>query len=89
MLTFGGGRTVTIPAGAPALSDPVDLHVNAVSDVAVSLYLASATNAETTTFLQRSSFVSSAGNFAGVGRAAVCDAGGRASSLPRNVTVGT
>ncbi len=65
VLTFGGRTTVTIPAGAPALSDPVDLSVKAVSDIAVSLYLPSATNAETTTFFQGSSFVSSTGNFAG------------------------
>src|SRR5216683_2383767 len=65
VLTFGGRTTVTIPAGAPALSDPVDLSVKAVSDIAVSLYLPSATAAETTTFFQGSSFVSSTGNFAG------------------------
>jgi lysophospholipase L1-like esterase len=64
-LSFGGRMTVSIPAGALALSDPVDLQVNAVSDLAVSLYLPLVTGAETTTFLQGSSFVSSAGNFAG------------------------
>jgi lysophospholipase L1-like esterase len=65
VLTFGGSATVTIPAGAPAVSDPVDLSVKAVSDLAVSLYLPSATKAETTTFIQGSSFASSAGDFAG------------------------
>lgn len=65
MLTFGGRTSVTIPAGAPALSDPVDLALPPVSDVAVSLYLPSPTAAETTTFIQGSSFVSSTGNFAG------------------------
>src|SRR5260370_24939757 len=65
VLTFGGRTSVTIPAGAPAVSDPVDLHVEAVSGVAVSLYLPSATAAETTTFFQRSRFVSSIVNFAG------------------------
>ncbi|MGA7535530.1 MAG: SGNH/GDSL hydrolase family protein, partial [Pseudolabrys sp.] len=34
-LTFGGRISVTIPAGAPAVSDPVDLHVQPVSDIAV------------------------------------------------------
>jgi lysophospholipase L1-like esterase len=56
---------VTIPTGAPALSDPVDLHVQPVSDIAVSIYLPSLTLGETTTFLQGTSFVSSPGNFTG------------------------
>jgi lysophospholipase L1-like esterase len=56
---------VTIPAGAPAVSDPVDLHVQPVSDIAVSLYLPNPTKGETTTFFQGTSFVSSAGNFSG------------------------
>ena len=57
-LTFGGRTSVTIPAGAPALSDPVDLHVQPVSDIAVSIYLPNPTKGETTTFLQGTSFVS-------------------------------
>jgi lysophospholipase L1-like esterase len=64
-LTFGGRTSVSIPAGALALSDPVDLHVEAVSDVAVSIYLPSTTKGETTTLFQGASYVSSAGNFAG------------------------
>ena len=56
---------MTIPAGAPALSDPVDLHVQPVSDIAVSIYLPSLTLGETTTFLQGTSYVSSPGNFTG------------------------
>ena len=64
-LTFGGRTSVSIPAGALALSDPVDLHVEAVSDLAVSVYLPSTTNGETTTLFQGASYVSSAGNFAG------------------------
>ena len=64
VLTFGGRTSVTIPAGAPALSDPVDLHVQPVSDMAVSLYLPNPTKGETTTFFQGTSFVS-AGNVAG------------------------
>lgn len=39
VLTFGGERSLTIPAGAPALSDPVTLTVPAMADLAVSLYL--------------------------------------------------
>jgi lysophospholipase L1-like esterase len=38
-LRFGGSETVTIPAGALVLSDPVELAVPALSDLAVSLYL--------------------------------------------------
>jgi lysophospholipase L1-like esterase len=57
-LTFGGRSSVTIPAGAPALSDPVDLHVQPVSDIAVSIYLPNPTKGETTTFFQGTSFVS-------------------------------
>lgn len=65
VLTFGGRTSVSIPAGAPAVSDPVDLRVAAVSDIAVSLYLPTATQGETTTLFQGSSYVSSPGNFAG------------------------
>jgi lysophospholipase L1-like esterase len=65
VLTFGGRTSVTIPAGAPAVSDPVDLQVAAVSDIAVSLYLPSVTKGETTTFIQGSNYVSSAGDFTG------------------------
>ncbi|HEY3178987.1 MAG TPA: GDSL-type esterase/lipase family protein [Casimicrobiaceae bacterium] len=64
-LTFGGRTSVSIPAGALALSDPVDLQVEAVSDLAVSVYLPSTTKGETTTLFQGASYVSSAGNFAG------------------------
>jgi lysophospholipase L1-like esterase len=56
-LTFGGRTSVTIPAGAPAVSDPVRLRAPAVSDLAVSLYLPSPTQGETTTFIQGSSYV--------------------------------
>lgn len=38
-LTFGGAATVRIPAGAVMISDPVDLTVPPLSDVAVSFYL--------------------------------------------------
>lgn len=39
VLTFGGRTTVTIPAGAPALSDPVALDVPALSNLVVSIHL--------------------------------------------------
>ena len=44
-LTFGGLDAITIPAGAPALSDPVNLPVKALSELAVSIYLPEKTDA--------------------------------------------
>jgi lysophospholipase L1-like esterase len=38
-LTFGGRERVTIPAGAPAVSDPVALRVPAGADLVISIYL--------------------------------------------------
>ena len=63
-LTFGGSRSVIIPPGAPALSDPVDLNAAALSDVAVSLYLPGATDLGTVhqTGLQ-TAYASAAGDF--------------------------
>jgi len=37
-LTFGGSASITIPPGAPVVSDPVDLEVPALGSVAVSLF---------------------------------------------------
>ncbi|WP_213992612.1 SGNH/GDSL hydrolase family protein [Sodalis sp. dw_96] len=39
LLTFGGNTTVTIPPGAPLISDPVDLAVPSMASLAVSVYL--------------------------------------------------
>jgi len=39
VLKFGGSASFTIPPGAIAVSDPVDLEVAPLSDLAVSLYL--------------------------------------------------
>jgi lysophospholipase L1-like esterase len=47
-LTFGGDSTFAIPAGAPALTDPVVMHVPPLADVAISLYLPDST--ATTTY---------------------------------------
>jgi Lysophospholipase L1 and related esterases len=38
-VTFGGSRSVVMPAGAPAVSDPVSLAVKPGSELLVSLYL--------------------------------------------------
>lgn len=61
-LTFGGETSITIPAGAPALSDPVDLLVTPLAELAVSLYLPQET-APATAHIYRNSFRSSAGDF--------------------------
>jgi lysophospholipase L1-like esterase len=57
-LTFGGKDQVTVAAGATVESDPVALHVNALQDVAVSLYIPDAdvqpsqhNNAQVTSYL--------------------------------------
>jgi lysophospholipase L1-like esterase len=46
-LTFGGASSFTIPAGSPALSDPVAIHVPPLADVAISLYLPDSAAAST------------------------------------------
>jgi len=38
-VTFGGKPSITIPPGAPAVSDPVDLKVAPLESLAISLYL--------------------------------------------------
>ena len=38
-VTFGGNPTIVIPPGAPAISDPVDMRVDPLALVSVSLYL--------------------------------------------------
>lgn len=42
-LTFGGRATVTIAPGAPAVSDPIDLELAPLAQVAVSIFLPQAT----------------------------------------------
>ena len=61
-LTFGGLDSITIPGGAPALSDPVDLPVADLSEVAVSIYLPEKTEAGTV-HMDRTAYVSSEGDF--------------------------
>jgi hypothetical protein len=65
-LTFGGKTSVTIPPGAPVVSDPVDLTLEPLSSVAVSLFLPEQT--PLTTFHWegvRTAYTSPEGNFAG------------------------
>jgi len=67
-LTFSGNRSITIPAGAPVLSDPVDLDVPALSDLAVSLHLPESAVQATTIHGSafQTNYVSTTGNFTGV-----------------------
>lgn len=64
-LRFDGSTSVTIPAGAEAISDPVQLRVRALEDLAVSVYVPSLSGPATfhETAMQ-TSFVSTAGDFA-------------------------
>jgi lysophospholipase L1-like esterase len=61
-LTFGGVASVTIPPGAPVLSDPVDLVVPDLAELAISLYLPDE-SAPATLHMGRTAYVSSAGDF--------------------------
>ena len=67
-LSFDGHPSVTIPPGAPVISDPVDLIVAPLSSVAVSLFLPEQT--PLTTFHWegvQTAYISPEGNFAGDG----------------------
>jgi lysophospholipase L1-like esterase len=65
-LTFGGKGSITMMPGVVVVSDPVDIDVPAIGDLAVSLYLPSDTGAPTThaTGLH-TTYVSTEGNFSG------------------------
>ena len=64
VLTFSGNPSITIPAGAPVRSDPVELNVPALGDLAISLYLPGTVQATTihNTALQ-TNYVSLPGDF--------------------------
>ncbi len=65
LVTFGGRSAVTIPAGAPMLSDPIDIAVAPLSNMVVSLYLPDTVAASTFHSLGvQTTYVSSAGNHA-------------------------
>jgi lysophospholipase L1-like esterase len=72
-LTFGGQPSVQIPIGAEALSDPVRLHVPALQDLAVSVYLPTATGSATLHSLGRQTTYVASGDHTG-------DSGGSAFS---------
>lgn len=63
-VTFSGLPGVTIPAGAIVLSDPVDLPVSNLAELAVSLYFPEATTGSTVHGLAfQTNYISSAGDF--------------------------
>jgi lysophospholipase L1-like esterase len=63
-LTFGGESSVTIPSGAPILSDPTDLLVPAFAEIAVSIFLPDKTPASTIHMLaQHDTYISGPGDF--------------------------
>ena len=64
VLTFSGMTSITIPAGAPALSDPVDLDVPALADLAISMHLPGTVQATTIHSLAfQTNYVSLPGDF--------------------------
>jgi len=65
-LTFGGRPSVSVPPGAPILSDPVDLKLVPFAELAVSIYLPDKTASATVHFwAQHDSYISEAGDFTG------------------------
>lgn len=64
-ITFGGASATSIPPGALVVSDPVDLEVAPLADLAVSLYFAGAVTATTEHSLAvQTTWQSPPGNFA-------------------------
>ena len=64
VLKFGGTASVNIPAGAPMLSDPVDLKFPAFAEVAISIFLPKQTAPSTFHLLgQHDTYISEAGDF--------------------------
>ena len=67
-LTFSRRSSVTIPAGAVMLSDPVALAIPAMSDIAIDLFLPDDLTQATLTShfgANQTNYISSTGNFAG------------------------
>ena len=63
-LTFSGHPSITIPASAAVLSDPVDLHVPDLGDLAVSIFVPESTGPAAWHFAAfQTSYVSPAGDF--------------------------
>jgi lysophospholipase L1-like esterase len=68
-LTFSGKPTITIPANAVMYSDPVNMTVPQMADLAIDLYLPGTTNASGTltvhTGALQTSYISETGNYVG------------------------
>ncbi len=66
VLTFNGSPTTTIPAGSVVVSDPVNLKVPDLDELAISLYFSGNAVAATEHSLGlQTTYVSAAGNFSG------------------------
>jgi len=64
VVTFGGQASVSVPAGALILSDPIDMKTSDFSELAITLYLPGKVTGSTTHFLgQHETYISSPGNF--------------------------
>jgi lysophospholipase L1-like esterase len=71
VLSFSGNTTFTVPPGAPVVSDPVDLDVSELSDLAIDLYLPGDTSATTSPLTTHSgalqtNYLSTPGDFTGI-----------------------
>lgn len=63
-LTFGGQPSIVVPTGAVVMSDPVELDVPALSDVAVSVFVPESTGPATWHFVaSQTSYISPPGDF--------------------------
>jgi lysophospholipase L1-like esterase len=76
-LRFGGHRAITIPQGAQALSDPIQLAVRPMQKLALSVYLPNATGPATQHFFATQDNYLSAGDHA---------LAGSASAFPTTIT---
>ncbi|CAJ0816354.1 SGNH/GDSL hydrolase family protein [Ralstonia flaminis] len=64
-VTFSGKTSATLAAGAPLISDPIDLPITPLADVAISLFLPNATKLETIHQLgNQTAYISSGDNTA-------------------------
>jgi lysophospholipase L1-like esterase len=64
-LTFSGQSSISVPPGAPVLSDPVQLEIPARTDLAVSVFLPGETRAATAHWNARQSSYAAHGNLVG------------------------
>lgn len=65
VVKFGGRPSVTIPPGAPILSDAVDLKIPAFADVAVSILVTGSTEPTVHVLGQKPTYISEPGDFTG------------------------